>query len=60
MEKNNVHRIGHQNAAYDKWVHMWSTIQDQVTNLPKWAQDTFFDDLNTTVQNRIAVMQKAR
>ncbi len=60
MEKTSVQRRGQQDAAYKKWVHIWSTVQNQVTNLPKWAQDTLFDDINTSVQNRIVVMQKAQ
>jgi hypothetical protein len=42
-----------------KWMKIWSYFQEQIATLPLWAQDILIDDINTAVQSRIAVLQKA-
>lgn len=60
MEQIKVQKIVHQDVGFKKWVQIWDTIQDQVADLPVWAQETLFDDINTTVQNRVTVMHKTQ
>ncbi len=47
-----------QETLRKQWMQMWHTVETQFVNLPAWAQSVLFDDINTAVQNRIAVMQK--
>ncbi|MCW4025744.1 MAG: hypothetical protein NWF01_12060 [Candidatus Bathyarchaeota archaeon] len=42
-----------------KWMQIWLCFQQQIATLPPWAQDTLLDDINTAVQSRIVVLQKA-
>ena len=59
MEKvGETQRKEQQEVLHKKWVQMWCTVEDQVVNLPAWAQSILLDDINTAVQNRLAVMQK--
>ena len=40
-----------------KWLNTWDKVGERVLNLPEWMQTIFLDDINTTVTNRIAVME---
>ena len=40
-----------------KWLNTWDKVDERVLNLPEWMQTIFLDDINTTVTNRIAVME---
>jgi len=59
MEKiGETHGKEQQDALRKQWMQMWCTVADQFADLPEWAQSILFDDINTAVYNRIAVMQK--
>jgi hypothetical protein len=59
MEKiGETHGKELQVALRKQWMQMWCTVADQFANLPAWAQSVLFDDINTAVHIRIAVMQK--
>ena len=58
MEKNGTQGKEQHDALRKQWMQMWCTVEGQFANLPTWAQSVLFDDINTAVQNRIAVMQK--
>lgn len=56
----NVNRANVNGKVRRKWLQMWNSIEEQFTSLPTWAQDTLFDDINTAVQSRIAVISGAQ
>lgn len=40
-----------------KWFSIWDKISERVLNLPEWMQTILLDDINTTVTNRVAIME---
>jgi nitrogen fixation-related uncharacterized protein len=46
--------------SQQKWMHLWSMFKEQFSDLPKWAQDILFEDINTAVQNRLKIMKRAQ
>ncbi|MCW4003448.1 MAG: hypothetical protein NWE95_06010 [Candidatus Bathyarchaeota archaeon] len=40
-----------------KWLRTWDKVSERVLDLPEWMQTILLDDINTTVSNRIAVME---
>jgi len=56
--------ISHKENINDKtqqeWMNIWSSFKDQFSVLPSYAQEILFDDINTAVQNRLVVLQRAQ
>ncbi len=46
-------------ALSEKWMHIWFRYEKQFADLPKWAQEILWKDIDTAVENRVSVMQIA-
>ncbi len=41
----------------EDWLKIWGKIGVRLLKLPKWMQEIVLDDINTAINNRIAVME---
>jgi hypothetical protein len=60
VDEKIAHKYVVNAVMYQKWMHIWLRFEKQIMDLPMWAQETLLNDIQTTVQNRVLVMQKTR
>ena len=58
MEKINETQTRQQDSINEQWMRIWLNVEDQFTQLPTWAQETLFDDINTAINSRIPIFRK--
>jgi hypothetical protein len=46
-----------QAELFLKWLNTWDKIGPRILNLPDWMQTIILDDINTSVNNRLATME---
>jgi hypothetical protein len=51
---------GNEDLLRLKWMHIWNKVEQRFKDLPEWAQDILLKDISSAVENRVAVMQKAK
>jgi hypothetical protein len=52
-------KYGEKAALCEKWMRIWFRYEKQFADLPKWAQEILWKDINTAVEHRVIVMQTA-
>ena len=48
---------GRDAAARRKWLKIWEKVGARILMLPEWMQTILLEDVNTAVENRLAVME---
>lgn len=48
---------GRETALRKKWMRMWEKLGKRVLKLPEWMQNIVLDDINTAINNRLAIME---
>jgi len=46
-----------EQKARKKWVEIWERIGNRILKLPEWMQKIVLDDINTAIENRVAIME---
>lgn len=46
-----------EKQAKKKWVEIWEKIRNRILKLPEWMQKILIDDINTAIENRVAIME---
>ena len=61
-EENKINKNQNSKNFIDtrgKWIQAFDETQNQIMDLPDWAQGILIEDLTTALQNRIIIMNKA-
>ena len=61
-EENKINKNQNSKNFIDtrgKWIQAFDEAQNQIMDLPDWAQGILIEDLTTALQNRIIIMNKA-
>jgi hypothetical protein len=48
---------GRESALRKKWLKIWEKVGARITRFPKWMQVIILQDINTAIENRVAVME---
>lgn len=49
--------FGREAELRKKWMQMWERLGERILTLPKWMQNIVFEDVNTAIKNRLAIME---
>jgi len=48
---------GREAELRKKWMKMWDRLGARILKFPKWMQVIILEDVNTTIENRVATME---
>ena len=58
MQKNiKIEKTSQQTPETKQWMQISLNVQDQLAQLPPWAQEILCDDIVTAINSRIAVFK---
>jgi hypothetical protein len=57
MMRTGLNQTREQDSIKERWMRIWLSVDD-LAELPSWAQEIFFDDINTAINSRIAILRK--
>jgi hypothetical protein len=46
-----------EEVKVEDWLKIWEKIGVRLLQLPKWMQQIVLEDINTAINNRLAVME---
>jgi hypothetical protein len=48
---------GRESAMRKKWLKIWDKVGARILQFPKWMQVIILQDINTAIENRVAIME---
>lgn len=48
---------GRESALRKKWLRIWEKVGGRILKLPEWMQVIILGDINTAIENRVAIME---
>lgn len=49
--------FGREAELRKKWMKKWQSLGTRILRFPKWMQVIILEDVNTTIENRVATME---
>jgi hypothetical protein len=52
-----LENYGREMQLRKRWMEIWDSFGKRILKFPKWMQVIILQDINTAIENRIAVME---
>lgn len=52
-----LRNFGREAALRKKWMQIWDKMGARILKFPEWMQVIILKDINTAVENRVAIME---
>ena len=57
VEVDVLENFGREAELRKKWLKQWQLLGTRILRFPKWMQVIILEDVNTTIENRVATME---
>jgi hypothetical protein len=57
VEVDVLEDFGREAELRKKWMKKWQLLGTRILRFPKWMQAIILEDVNTTIENRVATME---
>jgi hypothetical protein len=57
VEVDVLENFGREAELRKKWMKKWQLLGARILRFPKWMQVIILEDVNTTIENRVATME---
>ena len=57
VEVDILENFGREAEQRKKWLKQWQLLGARILRFPKWMQVIILEDVNTTIENRVATME---